>query len=836
MTSGEFRDLVNSKVVVLDGATGSNLHRLGMDTGRCPEKWMIDNADKVIDLQRRFIEAGTDIIFAPTFTANRIKLKDYGLEDNIAHYNRELVKISKKAIELYNQNNNNKRKIYVAANMTITGEMVAPIGKMSFEELVNIYKEQVECILHEGADLFVIETMMSLQECRAALLAVRESCDLPVIVSLTYQENNRTLYGTDPVTATVVLQAMGADAIGVNCSTGPDSMNEIVRQMKEVAHVPIMVKPNAGIPYLKDGRTVFPMKPKEFAEEMKKLVLEGAGLVGGCCGTTPEHISLLAETVKNLSVPGINTKHCRALTTERKTIPITLDGSFMVVGERINPTGKKALQASLREGDFTPVSKMAVEQVEQGADFLDINVGMSGISEKEAMLKAIEEVIRTTDVPLVIDTSNPLVMEAALRIYPGRALINSISLESEKTDKLLPLAKKYGAMFILLPISDSGLPKNTEERIQIVHEIINKAYETGLTKEDIIVDGLVTTVGANPKAAVETIDTIRYCKEKLGVGTIIGLSNISFGLPGRQYINSTFLGFAIQAGLTMAIANPSQELLMNTALASDLLLGKEGAAERYIENVVEIKTQVNNQDKSKQNYNKNNKKRIKENNSEQDAEKVLNELDRNRQAIFQAVLKGNKRDIIKLVDEGLSANNSPSDIIDTVLIPAINEVGRLFDSQRYFLPQLISGAETMKLAIDYLEPMLADGEGDEKNKGTVIAATVSGDIHDIGKNLVVLMLKNYGYRVIDLGKDVDTDLIIQTAKNENADIIALSALMTTTMVEMKRVIEEAQKAGLDAKVIIGGAVVTESYADEIGADGYAPDARSAVDLVRRLIN
>ena len=479
---------------------------------------------------------------------------------------------------------------------------------------------------------------------------------------------------------------------------------------------------------------------------------------------------------------------------------------------------------------------MAVEQVEQGADFLDINVGMSGISEKEAMLKAIEEVIRTTDVPLVIDTSNPLVMEAALRIYPGRALINSISLESEKTDKLLPLAKKYGAMFILLPISDSGLPKNTEERIQIVHEIINKAYETGLTKEDIIVDGLVTTVGANPKAAVETIDTIRYCKEKLGVGTIIGLSNISFGLPGRQYINSTFLGFAIQAGLTMAIANPSQELLMNTALASDLLLGKEGAAERYIENVVEIKTQVNNQDKSKQNYNKNNKKRIKENNSEQDAEKVLNELDRNRQAIFQAVLKGNKRDIIKLVDEGLSANNSPSDIIDTVLIPAINEVGRLFDSQRYFLPQLISGAETMKLAIDYLEPMLADGEGDEKNKGTVIAATVSGDIHDIGKNLVVLMLKNYGYRVIDLGKDVDTDLIIQTAKNENADIIALSALMTTTMVEMKRVIEEAQKAGLDAKVIIGGAVVTESYADEIGADGYAPDARSAVDLVRRLIN
>ncbi|NLY47884.1 MAG: dihydropteroate synthase [Clostridiales bacterium] len=842
MTRGSFRALAESKIVILDGATGSNLHKLGMDPGKCPEKWMIENSDKVIDLQRRYIEAGTDILFAPTFTANRLKLKEYGMEGEIARFNRELTRISRKAVELYNRNSNGARKVYVAADMTMTGEMVAPAGKLSFEELVNIYKEQAAYILEEEPDLFVIETMMSLQECRAALLAVRELCDLPVMVSLTYQENNRTLHGTDPVTATVVLQAMGADAVGVNCSTGPDRMHDIIRQMKNVAHVPILAKPNAGIPFLKDGSTVFPMGPEEFAAEMKNLILEGAGIVGGCCGTTPGHIGRLSETAKDLPLPKISNVHCRALTTETRTVPINISGRFMVAGERINPTGKKALQAALKEGRFAPIAEMACEQAEQGADFLDINVGMGGIDEKEAMLGAIQEVIRAVDVPLLIDTSNPDVMEAALRIYPGRALINSISLESAKVDRLLPLAKKYGAMFILLPISDRGLPKDVDERIGIIHEIIDKAYEIGLTKEDIIVDGLVTTVGANPRGAVETLETIRYCREKLGMGTIIGLSNISFGLPGRQHINSTFLAFAIQAGLTMAIANPSQDLLMNTALASDLLLGKDGAADRYIENVVEIKMQSEASDKGRKGgtETERNGKAVetawKPGGTERENADKPGKSEQCRQDIYRAVLKGKKEDIVNLVGNGLALGLSAGDLLDGVLIPAINEVGRLFDSQRYFLPQLISAAETMKLAVDYLEPMLAEATNGEKNRGTVVAATVAGDIHDIGKNLVVLMLKNYGYRVIDLGKDVDTDLIIRTARDENADIIALSALMTTTMVEMKRVIEKARSAGLKSRIIIGGAVVTESYAVEIGADGYAPDARSAVDLVKQLIN
>lgn len=831
MNKNEFKELIESKIVILDGACGSNLQKRGMLSSICPEQWMTDNADIVIDLQRQFLEAGTDIIFAPTFTSNRIKLKEYGMEDKISYYNSQLIKLSKKAIELYRQESGSKRNIYIAADITMTGEMVAPNGKLSFEELVNVYKEQMGYILNEGVDLFVIETMMSLQECRAALLAVNELCDLPVMVSLTYQENNRTLYGTNPETAITVLQAMGADAVGVNCSTGPDKMHDIIKQMKKLAHVPILAKPNAGIPYLEDNQTIFPMGPEEFADEMKKLVSEGAGIVGGCCGTTPEHIKLVTEAVDCLHVPKINTTHIRALTTERVTTPILLDGSFMVIGERINPTGKKALQASLREGNFIPIGKMASDQIEQGAGLLDINVGMSGIDEKEAMLKAMEEAVRVTNAPLVIDTSNPDVMEAALRIYPGRALMNSISLDKEKIDKLLPIARKYGAMFILLPLSDSGLPKDIREKKSIIHEIMDRAYALGLTKEDIIVDGLVTTVGANPRAAIETIETIRYCKNELGLATVVGLSNISFGLPQRQYINSTFLGFAIQAGLTMAIANPSQELLMNTAFASDLLLGKEGAAERYINNVVEIKAQ----EKTLAGENSRLKKDNNEYNQEDRVRNSLIDLDKNKQAIYEAVLKGNRNIILKLVKDELSANNSPGDIIDNVLIPAINEVGRLFDKQRYFLPQLISGAETMKIAIDYLEPMLADNGDETKSYGTVIIATVSGDIHDIGKNLVALMLKNYGYRVIDLGKDVDTDTIIQTAKEESADIIALSALMTTTMVEMKKVVEKAKEAGLHSKIIIGGAVITEHYANEIGADGYSPDAGSAVELVRKLI-
>ena len=841
MTRQEFKSFTQSKIVIVDGATGSNLQKLGMTAGVCPELWMMENPEIVIGLQKGFLEAGSDILFAPTFTSNRIKLAEYGLEDRIEELNKGLVGISKEAVHRYQNQTCDSRKIYIAADITMTGAQVYPVGTLDFEDLVNVYKEQLGYILTEDVDLVVIETMMSLQECRAALLAVKESCDLPVIVSLTYNNDTmRTLYGTDPKTAIIVLQSMGADAVGVNCSSGPDKIYEIVREMKEYANIPIMAKPNAGIPKLVNNTTVFPMEAEEFALEMEKLVEAGADIIGGCCGTTPNHIRRMVEQVSDKKPQPISDKQIRALTTEGKTTAIRIDGRFMVVGERINPTGKKAMQEELRGGNLTIVSEMAEEQAELGADILDINIGMNGIDEKEMMLKVMYEALQVAGLPLCIDSSSISVQKAVLRQYPGRALINSISLEKEKFEKLIPLAKKYGAMFILLPLSDHGLPKDIEEKKQIINTVLERAYQLGLTKEDIIVDGLVNTVGANKNAGIEALETIRYCKEELGLATIVGLSNISFGMPERQFINSTFLSFAIQAGLTMAIANPSQDLLMNTALATDLLRGKEDAAERYIERVTIRPATITSgagaitgKEKQKSEITEGNRKTksfVKDDCS------IVNEKDHelDKKAIFDAIVKGNKKNILSLVEKELINGSTPGEIIDLVLIPAINEVGRLYDSQIYFLPQLISGAETMKTAIDFLEPKLHK-DGLSTSKGTIIIATVSGDIHDIGKNLVTLMLKNYGYHVVDLGKDVPTDKIIQTAKDENADIIALSALMTTTMVEMKRVVQIVKEQGLKTKIIIGGAVITESYKEEIGADGYSADAQSAVGLVRRLL-
>lgn len=840
MTRDEFLNLVKSRIVILDGSTGRNLQKRGMPVGVCPEEWILENPRVLINLQMEFLEAGTDILLAPTFTANRIKLAEYGLSEQIEHINKNLVRLSRQAIAEYRKKTGDTGRKYIAADISMTGKQVQPVGDLPFEDLVDIYKEQYKYLLDEGIDLIMIETMMSLQECRAALLAAKESCDLPVMVSLTFEAGGRTLYGTDAKTAVIVLQSMGADAVGINCSAGPDKMYRLVSEMKNYAYVPILAKPNAGIPQLVDDETVFPMGPDEFAHEMKRLVEAGANIIGGCCGTTPEHIRQMVKQAKNLpSEPPRIKGHIRALTTEQNTLEIPLDKRLLIIGERINPTGKASLQEQLRCGDMTLVSEMAREQAALGADILDVNVGMGSVNEKELMLMAAEEALQAGGLPVCIDSSHVSVIEAALRVYPGRALINSISLEKEKFEKLIPLAKKYGAMFILLPVSDKGLPKDMGERKEIINTILKRAYEEGLTGEDIIVDGLVNTVAANGNAAKDTLASIGYCRNELGLATVVGLSNISFGMPQRQIINSTFLSLAVAAGLTMAIANPSQDLLFATALAADMLMAKEDAAIRYIERVNERPPLQG------EGHTAGPKKAVK---AAADAGKQSDRLQASAEKqtdekmqtaahcllVYNAVVKGNKRNIIKLVDAALADGISPGELIDKTLIAAINEVGRLYEQQIYFLPQLIAGAEAMKLAMEHLEPMLAEN-GQASKKGTVVIATVAGDIHDIGKNLVSLMLKNYGYRVIDLGKDVPADRIIQAAKDEKADIIALSALMTTTMTEMKNVIARARAEKLKAKIIIGGAVVTGEYAREIGADGYSDNARAAVALADRLM-
>lgn len=816
MTKEQFRTLLNQKILVLDGATGTNLQKAGMPTGVCPEKWVLEHPDVLVNLQMDYINAGSNIIYASTFSGNRIKLEEYGLEKELDEVNKKLVSLSKEAVAKTGY------RAYIAGDLTMTGRQLYPIGTMQLEELIDVYKEQIKSLVEAGVDLLVIETMMSLAEARAALIAAKEICDLPVIVSMTYNEDGRTLYGTDPATAVVVLQSLGADAIGVNCSTGPEEMVPLVESMARYSNIPILAKPNAGMPELVDGETVYAMTPEEFAESGRKLVAAGASLVGGCCGTTKEHITALAQMVRLMKVPEISNKKRRLLASERQMLEIDMDGKFLVVGERINPTGKKMLQQQLREGNLDLVIQMAEEQEEKGAAVLDINVGMNGIDEDAMMQKIIYEVTSTVNLPLCIDSSHVDVIEHALRIYPGRALINSISLEKEKLEKLLPIAKQYGAMFVLLPLSDEGLPKDIGEKKQIIQTIYDKALQLGFVKEDIVVDGLVTTVGANKKAALETLETISYCKNEMQLATICGLSNISFGLPERGFVNTAFLTMAIANGLTMAIANPSQELLMNAAYASDLLIDKGGADVRYIENVKPIAMGMNGV------------KGQPDNNKSEEQASVSGKVSTNRSKLYENVLKGNKRTMIEDVKAFLAEGNEPQAVIEEHLIPAINEVGVLFDKKKYFLPQLISSAEAMELAISYVEPLLPKKE-DEGEMSTVVMATVEGDIHDIGKNLVVLMLKNYGYRVIDLGKDVPKEQIIETAINENAAIIGLSALMTTTMMKMKDVVEYAKKKKIDTKVMIGGAVITQSFADEIGADGYAKDAAEACRVVEQLL-
>ena len=815
MTREVFRELVKKDPVLLDGATGTNLQKAGMPVGVCPEQWILENSEVLIDLQKRYVEAGTDILFAPTFTASRIKLKEFGLEDHLEEMNRKLVALSKEAAKGTNA--------LVAGDLTMTGEQLYPLGDLMFEDLVDVYKEQAKIIADAGADLFVVETMMSLQECRAAVLAIREVCDLPVMVSLTYNEDGRTLYGTDPVTAVVVMQSLGADAVGMNCSTGPEAMLEPIAKMAEYATIPLLAKPNAGMPELIDGQTVFNVEPEEFAEVGKKLVEEGAAIIGGCCGTTPEHIRVLKEAVKGIPVKApLQTKR-RMLTSERKSVEITLDGRFMVIGERINPTGKKKLQAELKEGSLNLVRTMALEQEENGASILDINMGMNGIDEKEMMLRTIYEVTSTVDWPLCIDSSHVDIIEAALRIYPGRALINSISLEKEKFEKLLPIAKKYGAMFILLPLSDEGLPKDSAEKHGIIRTIMDEAVRIGMAIEDIIVDGLVATIGANPNAALECFETFSYCKNELELPTACGLSNISFGLPERTYVNTAFLTMAIANGLTMAIANPSQELLMNAAFASDMLLNKKESDIRYIERMNFLSEKYAGMERVM----------VQKTPAGTSAAGGETRKESTGSGVFQAVLKGNKEHVLEEVKKMLDGGANPDEIINEHLIAAINEVGELFDKKKYFLPQLISSANTMKLAIEYLEPMLE--RSNTEAMATIVVATVKGDIHDICFYLVVLKLKNYGYHVIDLGKDVPADVIVDTAMNEGAKVIGLSALMTTTMMRMKDVVELAKEKGCTAKIVIGGAAITESFSDEIGADGYSKDAAECVKLVERLL-
>jgi 5-methyltetrahydrofolate--homocysteine methyltransferase len=646
--------------------------------------------------------------------------------------------------------------------------------------------------------------MMDIQEARAALIAVRELCGLPVMVSMTYEKHGRTLNGTDPLSALITLQFLGADAVGCNCSTGPADMIKIIREIKEYARVPLFAKPNAGMPRLQDGATVFDMDATEFASFTREFIEAGVNLLGGCCGTTPEHIARTAESGRWHKTRPSASAGAGILSSARSSVIIGRGNPFRVIGERINPTGKKALQAELREGRLGLVQEFAMEQQVKGAAILDVNMGLSGIDEKEMMLKSVSLLSRVNDLPLCIDSTSPEIIEAALRLYPGRAIVNSISAEKERIEKTLPIAAKYGAMFILLPLDDDGIPATVEGRRDIVRRVMDKAEKHGYTADDIVVDGLVMTVSSDSGAGSAVLELVEYCTRELGVNTVCGLSNVSFGLPGREWINSAFLAMLMSRGLTMAIANPGSEILMNMVYSCDALASKDKNLSRYVARF----------------------------SGQQEQSAVKSETLPPEKLVFESVLRGWDDRIAGNIKKALDAGIEPKRLVDEYLIPAITLVGDKYEKKEYFLPQLILSADTMRKGFSVLEPLLVKKEGADKSAKIVIA-TVKGDIHDIGKNIVALMLRNYGFEVYDLGKDVPEDIIIDRAVETGADIVALSALMTTTMTEMRTVVNHARERGVKVKFMVGGAVVDRNYADELGA-GYSVDAMGAVKLAMKL--
>ncbi|MBU8901115.1 MAG: homocysteine S-methyltransferase family protein [Victivallales bacterium] len=798
MSKKKFNDLISKKVVLVDGATGTEFIKRGMPQGISPELWALENLDAVHEIHNSYIDAGSDIVYIPSFGGNRIKLEEFGLADRLYEMNSSLAKAVRENIA---------GRALAFGDLAPTGRFVEPFGDLGFKDAVNIYKEQVKALLDGGVDGFAIETMMDIQETRAAVLAVKETCDLPIIVSMTFEENTRTLTGNDPLSALITLQALRVDAFGCNCSSGPKDMIELIKTIKPYAKIPLLTKPNAGMPKLIDGKTVFDMGADEFATYVEELVAAGANIIGGCCGTTPEHINAQANAARDLKAVMPQVKAVSAISAPHANCLLGQEQPFKVIGERINPTGKKKLQAELRDGKFGIVRQYAGEQLAGGAAILDVNMGLSGIDEKTMMLETISLLAQGTALPLCIDSTDSEVIEAALRLYPGRALVNSISAEKDRLEKTLPIAAKYGAMFILLPLNDEGIPETADERIALAKEIFAEAQKYGYEREDIVLDALIMTVASNQSAANVSLDLIEWASRELKVSSVCGLSNVSFGMPERKWINAAFLGMAMGRGLNMAIANPSSEMLMSLIAGGDVLSGRDQKIHRYLDKFSAIK---------------------------QKTQRSKKEILDPAQRVFNCVVEGHDDSISDAVIAALASGIQAKAIVDDCLIPAINKVGDLYDCKKYFLPQLIMGADTMRKAFEVLEPLLAEDQDKPAEKAVIIMATVEGDIHDIGKNIVTLMLRNYGFEVVDLGKDVSAAKIINAVKKHKARIVGLSALMTTTMINMEEVVKLAKEEGLfSLKIMIGGAVVDKNYAEQIGADAYAADAMESVRLAKR---
>ncbi|MDR0869046.1 MAG: homocysteine S-methyltransferase family protein [Planctomycetota bacterium] len=799
MNRQEFRALCLSRPLLLDGATGTELMKRGLPAGVCPELWAVEHPAELGAIAAAYGASGSDIVYACTFGGNRAKLEEFGLADRLVEINSRAVQIARASLR--------DTGALIAGDLAPTGKLIEPYGDFAFAAAVEIFREQASALLAAGADLIVVETMLDIQEARAALIAVREIAPAaPVMVSLTFGDNGQTLTGTDPVTALITLQALGADAFGCNCSVGPEMMTAWLRALKPYSTIPLFAKPNAGQPRVVNGKTVFPMDAAAFAAHFPALVAAGANLVGGCCGSSPEHLAAAATAIKNLSVAPPPRRAVNAVTSMRGTVFIGKDAPFAAIGERINPTGKKKLAAELREGKLTIARQFALEQTQNGAALLDVNMGAAGVDEKHLLTAATKILSTLTPCPLCLDTANPDAMAAALRLYPGRALLNSVSAEAARLEKMLPLAQKYGAMVIVLPVTDGGVPETLDERKTVALKIIDAAVRAGLSRDDLVIDGVVMTASSAADAPRVTADFVEWCARDLQMATTAGVSNVSFGLPAREQLNLAFLGLLISRGLSAALINPAVAAMMDLAAATDALLNRDKNFARYLRRFAAP----------------NNNAPIGATNNEKSP----------REKVYDCVIDGDDAAITGALQQAL-ATETAQDLVDRALLPAINQVGDWFEKKIYFLPQLMLSAAALSAGFKFLEPLLTKSvEATAAKK--IIMATVKGDIHDIGKNIVCLLLRNYGFDVWDLGKDVTAAAIVETALREKITVVGLSALMTTTMTEMPQVIAYARAHGGEhLQFMVGGAAVDETFAAEIGAY-YAADAVAAVKLARRL--
>jgi 5-methyltetrahydrofolate--homocysteine methyltransferase len=801
----EFYDKAKGGIAFSDGAMGVIIQAMGLGEEVPPEDWNLSHQDEIYSIHKQYVDVGVEMLTTNTIGGNRIKLSHYGLDDRVFDINFNASKIAKKA---------SNGKAIVAGSVGPTGKFIKPIGDISFDEVVDVYKEQIIALAEGGADAIVFETHVDILELKAGIIALKECSNLPFIANMTFEKDGRSVTGTPPEVAFATLEALGADIIGTNCSTGPSDMAELIKKWRPYFNVPIIAQANAGMPRILNGKTVFDQTPDVFAENASVMADYGINVIGGCCGTTPEHIGCLIKSVNNKNVPSMQINNRGLKISSRYALKyMGFDYPFIAIGERLNPTARKKLAADIIEGRFGYFKDEALAQEANGADILDLNMGIPSVNEAELMEKGVEILTTASKIPLAIDSADTETCRRGMRFYPGAGILNSISAEEERL-ALLTDVKKYGFSFIALPVDNNGIPKTADGRIKLLKKIIDRAKEAGIDKSKIIADALVLTASAEQDSAAVTLETIRRAKEELGLLTVCGLSNISFGLPARGFINRSFLSMAVANGLTSAIVNPLDEQIMGEIRASDVLLSKDKNSEKYISLYAGYKENLSVSVSDKGN---------------KTVDKTPDTLEG---YLYDAVVKGNKDTILQYVKEALDKGYQAVDILDKYLVPAINYVGELYEKRIYFLPQLMMSAETMKTAFSYLEPMLKHGA--KKSLGKIIFATVKGDVHDIGKNIVIIMLRNYGFEVIDLGRDVACDVIIDKAKETNADIVALSALMTTTMPRMKEFMDIKQAVLPDLKVMVGGAAVTLEFADSIGAF-YSSDAVGAVKLAETLV-